>query len=147
MTLEEWENQPSQIPLWRFLRSIHRFTERVSVHVVIGSEWLEERQNGRHVYDFNLTDNAFVVEGQTMPELDRLLKYYADVPVWNATAQLRNIPYWYTKYKTGPMVAASINVNCHYRDMRDAWHREQDDIRRAKRREYNKKRKAKAQEE
>ena len=150
MTLKEWDDKSGKLPLWQFLRSIHYYTELVKIYVVIGDAWLDDYKEGRrrNLSDFWLTENAFdgMRGGGETPELERLLKYYADVPVWNVCGEFTERPYydhckWDGKRMQGRHITSCITARVHFRDIRDAYYREKTDIQREKRREYNKKRK------
>ncbi|MBQ3286305.1 MAG: hypothetical protein IJH40_11820 [Ruminococcus sp.] len=79
--------------------------------------------------DFYLTKNY---NYHDKAETERLLKYYKDVPVWNITAwhevDCREIRY-------------GVEARCHYKDLREGYLAEKADIKRAKQREYRKRRK------
>lgn len=53
MTIDEWRNDKLKlgehhIPLWKFLRITHYYTERVGIYVVSGDNW----QKGDHDFGF-----------------------------------------------------------------------------------------------
>lgn len=152
MTLEEWREKDCKMPLWQFLRTIHYYTELVKIYVVIGDAWLDDYKAGkkrRDLSDFWLTENAFegVRGGGDYSEVERLLNYYADAPVWNICGEFTTRPYYdnhFTfdkKHMQGRQITSCITARVHFRDIRDAYYREKADIQREKRREYNRKRK------
>lgn len=137
MTVNEWLNDridECQIPLWKFLRIIHRYTERVDIYVVSGMEGFKD-----NVKDFWLTTDVFKEEkGGGQPELERILKYYADVPVWNVCSE------WGHEYLPcagkGRRAVTMLTSRCHYKDIQNAFKAEKADKRREQRREYDRKR-------
>lgn len=150
MTLEEWNKSESKIPLWQFLKTIHYFTERTMIYVVIGDAWIEEKQKGnKRLHDFWLTEDAFKgVWEDDYSEVERLLNYYADAPVWNICGEFTIKPYdnhmtWDRKRINGRHITSCITARVYFRDIRNAWYREKADIQRMKRAEYNRKRKEK----
>ena len=78
--------------------------------------------------EFFLTENF----SKSQEEIDRILKYYADVPVWNLHTEIDN-EYLCQK---GNFVVVSIVSNCYYKDIRDGYLLEKSDIRKAKATEY-----------
>lgn len=149
MTYEEWENQSSKIPLWQFLKIIHGYTELAQIYVVIGDAWIEERRSGgrRNLQDFYLTEDAFRRRedgSYHWPEVERLLKYYANAPLWNVCGCFTEKPWHHYEYNgrrlQGRHVTSCVMAHVYFKDIRDAWYREQADIQRKKRREYDRKR-------
>lgn len=56
MTVQEWRDDlidECKIPLWKFLRITHYYTERIGIYVVSGQNW----QKGDH--DFWLSRDVF----------------------------------------------------------------------------------------
>ena len=153
MTLKEWKDSEYKLPLWKFLRSIHYYTERVMIYVVIGDAWLEEEKNGnKRIHDFWLTEDAFEgIWNNDYSEVERLLEYYADVPVWNVCGEFTEKPYgdhckWNGKRINGRHITSCITARVYFRDIRDAWYREKANIQRMKRAERNKKKKEQGSE-
>lgn len=138
MTLKEFEAEPGKIPLHEFLALCHRWTERVRIRVVMGDAWLKFEEAANMGGEWVLTDNAFAEEDGKWPELERLLKYYADAPVWNIVARLfQPLTHLNRKAgKTGDLVGTAIEAHVHYEDIREGFLAEKDAIRRRKRREY-----------
>lgn len=143
MTIEEWRDKPSKIPLWQLMASCHYFTERLRIEVVIGDAWLDEKNAGnrRTIHDFTLTEDAFADYKKIAPvsdgdEIERLLHYYADAPCWNVTADFKTVRSWQMKdgYNGRDAVTPIIVARVHYRDIREGYLRERDDIRKAKNR-------------
>lgn len=140
MTIDEWRNEKlgeHHIPLWKFLRITHYYTERVGIYVVSGDNW----QKGDH--DFWLSQDVFagIRKGKYQAELERLLKYYADVPVWNVCAEWTHVEL--TASGNGRGAVTWLTARCNYDDIREGLAREKADRRRAQRREYDRKRREK----
>ena len=114
MTINEWQNDligECEIPLWKFLRITHYYTERVGIYVVSGDDW----QKGDH--DFWLTEDVFkgIRQGQYVAELERLLKYYADVPVWNVCAEWKHTDL--TGSGNGRGAVVCLTARCYMKDI------------------------------
>lgn len=144
MTIQEWRDEKlgeHHIPLWKFLRITHYYTERVGIYVVSGDNW----KAGDH--DFWLSRNVFkgIRSGAYQAELERLLKYYADVPVWNVCAE------WtcddYPGGINGRSAVTWLTARCHYDDIRAGLAQEKADRRREQKREYEQRRRAKKREQ
>lgn len=117
-----------EITVQKLLKVVHRSTERIKIHVVSDIEMFKD--NRRH--EFNITENF----SENESEINRVLKYYGDVPVWNIHVDIDNA---YSNHK-GRFSVVSIVANCYYSDAREGFLREKDDLRKAKRREYNRRR-------
>ena len=140
MTIYEWMNDligECEIPLWKFLRITHYYTERVGIYVISGDDW----QKGDH--DFWLTEDVFkgIRQGKPQTELERLLKYYANVPVWNVCAEWKHTDLAATGNGRGAVVC--LTARCHMKDIREALAQEKADRRREQKRAYKEKRRAK----
>lgn len=140
MTIEEWRDDKlgeHQIPLWKFLRIIHYYTERVGIYVVSGGNW----QPGER--DFWLSKDVFkgISDGQYQAELERLLRYYADVPVWNVCAEWTNDGL--RANGNGQSAVTWLTARCHYYDIREGLAQEKADRRREQKRQYERKRREK----
>ncbi len=147
MTLKEFEAESGKIPLHEFLALCHRWTERVRIRVVMGDAWLKFEEAANLGGEWALTENAFAEEDGKWPELERLLKFYADAPVWNIVARLFQplIHLMNRKYgKTGDLAGTVIEAHVHYEDIREGFLAEKDAIRRRKRREYRQRAKERA---
>ena len=144
MTIKEWRDEKlgeHHIPLWKFLRVTHYYTERVGIYVVSGgANW----QPGDH--DFWLSKNVFkgIFPGKHPEELERLLKYYADVPVWNVCAEWSHDDMFASD--NGQAVFTWLTARCHYDDIRAGLAQEKADRRREQRREYERRRREKKTE-
>ena len=143
MMIEEWREKPCKIPLWQLMASCHYFTERLRIEVIIGDAWRDEKDAGgrRTLYDFTLTEDAFADYKSSGPvkegkEIKRLLHYYADAPCWNITTDFKIIHDWQMVdgYRGRDAVTPIIVARVHYRDIREGYLREREDIRREKRR-------------
>ena len=143
MTLDEWKDSDEwNMPLWKFLRCTHYYTERVAIYVVGGSRQAMEDK----ISSFYLTEDAFKgVFHNDYSEVERLLKYYADAPVWNIcgefTVDIRDHCDYNGKRISGRHVTACVTARVHYDDIRSGYLAEKADIKKAKRKEYAKKRK------
>ena len=122
-----------EITVEKLLHIVHRYTEPIKIYVVSGAEGCQDR-----VKDFWITRNF----AGSQEEIDRVLKYYADVPVWNL-----HIEFDVTRCKSGEVncrgLIASIAANCYYKDVREGYLREKEDRRREKRKEYRERKKEK----
>lgn len=118
-----------EITVAKLLNVVHNSTERIKIHVVSDFDMCKDNQR-----EFYITENF----SENQAEIDRVLKYYADVPVWNIHIEIDDV-HFYNDCK-GRYTVASIVANCHYKDAREGFLREKEDLRKAKRREYNKKR-------
>lgn len=143
MTIQEWREEKlgeHHIPLWKFLRVTHYYTERVGIYVVSGDNW----QPGDH--DFWLSRNVFkgIRSGKYLEELDRLLKYYADVPVWNVCAEWTSDDIYASS--NGRTAVTWLTARCHYDDIRAGLALEKADRRREQNRESARRRRMKKNE-
>lgn len=120
-----------EITVAKLLNVVHRYTERIKIYVVSDLEMFEDGQR-----EFYITKNF----SESQAEIDRVLKYYGDVPVWNIHVGVDDADL-YREHK-GRYTVASIVANCHYADVREGFLREREDLRKAKRREYYQRRKA-----
>lgn len=143
MTIEEWHEKPCTIQLWQLMRCVHIYTERLRIDVVIGDAWLEEKNEGkrRRLHDFVLTEDAFIDYKHGVPydsskEIERLLRYYADAPCLNVVANFKTIQSWQMKdgFRGRDAVTPIIVARVHYRDIREGYLREREDIRKEKNR-------------
>lgn len=118
-----------EITVRQFFNVVHRYTERMKIHVVTDAQALED-----HMHEFYLTDDFY----KTQEEADRVLKYYGDAPVWNLHIEMDydRIPRENHAYYC---LVPTIVANCHYNDIREGYLREKEDRRKAKKREYQKK--------
>ena len=141
MILDDWNKQTGTIPLWQLMKIIHCWTDRLRIEVIIGDAWLDEKE-GRRLHDFTLTEDAFAgIQQAKYDETERLLRYYADAPCWNVTANLENVCRFAinSKYSRRDGIVPVIVARVHYRDIREGYLREKEDIRREKRRASRKK--------
>lgn len=114
-----------RITVKKLLNIVHRYTERIKIRVISDRKSIEDK-----VREFYLTDNFC----RNQEETDRVLKYYAEVPVWNLHIEFDEQP-----VPSGDVhchvVAASIVANCHYSDMREGFLTEKEDKRKEQQRE------------
>lgn len=123
----------NEITVEKLFNVVHRYTDPIKIHVVPDIEAFQDK-----VKEFYITENF----AKSQDEIDRVLKYYADVPVWNL-----HIEFDATRCKSGEVnchgLIASIAANCHYKDVREGYLREKEDRRREKRKEYRERKKEK----
>ena len=123
----------NEITVEKLFNVVHRYTEPIKIHVVGGIEGCQDK-----VKDFYITENF----AKSQEEIDRVLKYYADVPVWNLHIDFDGV-----RCKSGEVscrgLIASIVANCYYKDVREGYLREKEDRRREKRKEYRERKKEK----
>lgn len=132
-----------EISIEKLLNVTHSYTDPIRIQVVMGDAWLtcEEAKSMR---DFELVhcfrDSGLDKDKKTY---ERLMKYYKDAPVWNLTVWVDGT------YCTpdGRELLMGIEARCHYKDIREGWLAEREDIRREKRREYRRKRKTEGEAE
>lgn len=116
-----------EITISKLLNVVHRSTVRIKIHVVSDAAMIADRQ-----HEFYITENF----SKSREEMNRVLKYYGDTPVWNIHIEFDNeLAY------PGRGVIAAIVANCHYSDIREGFEREKADMKKAKRREYYRRRK------
>ena len=116
-----------EISISKLLNVVHSSTELIKIRVIADAAMFEDK-----THEFYLTNNF----SESREEIERILKYYSDVPVWNIDFEnTLNYP------KKGRGVMAAIVANCHYSDIREALLREKEDIRKEKRKEYRRRRK------
>lgn len=127
----------NEITVEKLFNVVHRYTEPIKIYVVAGVEGCQDK-----VKDFYITQNF----AKSQEEIDRVLKYYADVPVWNLHIDFEGVRCKNGEVNCGGLIA-SIVANCHYKDVREGYLREKEDIRKAKRKEYRKKKKSKGESE
>lgn len=127
-----------EITIEKLMRVVHNYTDPIRIMVVMGDAWLT-CDEAKHMRDFLLTE---CYSYRDKEEQERLLKYYKDVPVWNLTVWTDG---FYSSEK-GRTMYMGIEAHCHYKDIREGWLAEKDAARKAKRDEYRKRRKLKAEE-
>jgi len=127
-----------EITIEKLMRVVHNYTDPIRIMVVIGDAY-GTCEEANHMRDFLLTE---CYSYRDKEEQERLLKYYKDVPVWNLTVWTDGC---HLSGK-GRAMYMGIEAHCHYKDIREGWLAEQDAVRKAKRAEYRKRRKLKAEE-
>ena len=127
-----------EITIEKLMRVVHNYTDPIRIRVVMGDAWLT-CDEAKHIRDFFLTK---CYSYRDTEEQGRLLKYYKDVPVWNLVVWTDG---FYSSEK-GRTMYMGIEAHCHYKDIREGWLAEKDAERKAKRAEYRKRRKLKAEE-
>ena len=126
-----------EITIEKLMRVVHNYTDPIRIRVVIGDAW-RTCDEAKHMRDFFLTE---YYSYRCREEQERLLKYYKDVPVWNLVVWTDGC---YSSEK-GRTMYMGIEAHCHYKDIREGWLAEKDAVRKAKRAEYRKRRKLKAE--
>lgn len=118
-----------EITVEKLLKIVHHYTEKIVIHVVSDKEMILDGAK-----EFDITRNF----SESQEEMDRVLKYYADVPVWNLTAGFESE---YLPDRKGKHIVCYIKAHCHYRDAREGFLREKEDLRKERRKEYRRRRK------
>ncbi len=126
-----------EISIEKLLKITHSYTDPIRIQVVMGDAWLT-CEEAKHMRSFELVhcyrNSGFDEDKKTY---ERLMKYYKDAPVWNLTVWVDGT------YHTpkGRELLMGIEARCHYKDIREGWLSEREDIRREKRKEYRRRRK------
>lgn len=128
-----------EITVEKLLNVVHSYTDPIRISVVMGDAWLSCGE-AKHMHGFFLTE---CLTNDNNEERERLLKYYKDVPVWNLVVWTDGT---YSS-KRGRALYMGIEAHCHYKDIREGFLAEREDIRRQKRREYRKRKRAEREEE
>lgn len=115
-----------EITIEKLLNIVHRYTDRIKIYVVSDRKSMEDK-----VREFYLTENLCKNQAET----DRVLKYYAKVPVWNLHVGLDEelIQEERSLCRT---VITSIVANCYYGDIREGFLAEKEDKRKERQREH-----------
>lgn len=125
-----------EITVEKLLNIVHRYTERIKIYVVGDRKSIEDK-----VHEFYLTEDFC----KNQKEIDRVLKYYAKVPVWNLHVGLDEKLVQDSESLCRTIIT-SIVANCHYEDMREGFLTEKEDKRkewqRERQRQYRQKLKA-----
>ena len=75
------EPSEHEVTIEHLIKLVHAYTDPIRIHVVMnGMGKFDEVKN---MHDFDLVDRLFKGSRQSDKEMDRLMKYYKDVPVWN----------------------------------------------------------------
>jgi hypothetical protein len=118
-----------EITVRQFLRFCHHYTEKIKIHVVFrGEEDFKLKSPRQH--DFYLTENA----SESKEETERLLKYYADVPLWNLHIESKWEPVIGRK---GYFICCYLVAHCNYRDIYQGYEQEKKDRQKARRKNEN----------
>lgn len=133
------ECREHEITVDKLLKVTHDYTTRIKIYVVGGAEG---RVDG--VKSYYLTEDF----SKSQEEIERLLKYYADVPVWNLHVSIESADFvrYQDSSKKGAFAVASLVANCHYKDIWEGYLREKEDTRKSKAKAYRERRKAARQE-
>ena len=131
-----------EIPLWKFFKIIHIYTERVAIKVVTNSDYNIARNDGFPKGEYYLSEDIFGGYGKA--EEERMLKYYKDAPIWNVHIAW---DYCHARKGNGGAYVPVIVGNVKYADIREGWLAEKNDIRKAKQREYRMRKKIEKEKE
>lgn len=117
---------------------VHRYTDPIRITVVMEDAWLNYPE-AKGMHNFEL---VHCFRGDTQEE-ERLLKYYKNCPVWNLTV-------WgdgFFSSEKGKQLLFGIEARCYYKDIREGYLAEKADLKKARQREYRKKRKGETENE
>lgn len=117
---------------------VHRYTDPIRITVVMEDAWLNYPE-AKGMRNFEL---VHCFRGDTQEE-ERLLKYYKNCPVWNLT--VRGDGFFYSD--KGKQLLFGIEARCYYKDIREGYLAEKADLKKARQREYRKKRKGETENE
>ena len=120
------------ITIEKLINIVHTSTCPIRIEVIMRDAWLTCDEAHR-MHDFYLIDRFQKYRESDKKAEERLMKYYKDVPVWNLTAWIDDI---YTP--TGNAMFYGIEARCYYKDIREGWLAEQNDIKRERRKAYRK---------
>ena len=120
-----------EITIEKLLGVVHSYTDPVRICVVMGDAWLKFAE-AHYMRDFRLTDHCRWTDTE---EAERLMKYYKDVPVWNLTVWVDGP----VNYDRGRSFYTGIEARCKYEDIREAYLREKEDLKKERKREANRK--------
>lgn len=134
------EDDKYNITIEKLFNVVHCYTDPIRIKVIMGDAWLT-CEEAKRMRDFEL---VHCYRGEHTCEEDkrtytRIMKYYKDYPVWNLTVWIDGE---YTTPK-GRTISMGIEARCHYKDIREGYLAEQNDIRREKQREYRRRAKEK----
>ena len=124
------ECKEHEITVERLLNVVHRSTERIKIRVVSDIQIFEDRVR----LDYITTNFS-----KDKEEIERVLKYYKDVPCWNIHIETDNE---YSYENKGCLVVSSIVANVHYSDIREGYLAEKIDLKKEKARAYRKRKKS-----
>ena len=122
----------SDITMRQFLKCFHKYTEWVDIKIV-NDEFTEYRNIPQY-----LSRDLFHGIDYGEQEIERLVKYYGDVPVWNVHADIESAGRNYRDMHNGNFFTPIICGNVHFSDIKDAWFREKEDKKRNRDRQYRK---------
>ena len=134
-----------EITIEKLLNVVHSQTDPIRIEVVMHDAW-RTCEEAKHMKDFVLTRCYSRGNYNGQQERERLLKYYKDVPVWNLAVWVESTS-MLGGYIGGRALRMGISARCHYKDIREGYLAEKADLRRAKQREYRKRKKEGEQDE
>lgn len=123
-----------EITVEKLLNVVHSYTDPIRISVVMGDAWLS-CEEAKHMHNFFLTE---CLTRHNNEETERLLKYYKDVPVWNLVVWADGT----FPNNRGRALFMGIEAHCHYKDIREGYLAEREDMRIQKQREYRKRKRA-----
>lgn len=112
------EDGEYSISVEKLLKIVHIYSERIKIRIV---------NPGRNCNHFLTEDLSGSDE-----EMERIRKYYGDVPVWNIHVELSPVC---VPSRHGSFVVGTIVANCYYDDARVGLILEKEDKRKARARE------------
>lgn len=130
-------SQEYSITIEKLLNVVHSYTDPIRINVIINN--FLEFEEARRMKDFVLTS---CLKRDNETEINRLLKYYKDVPVWNL-AVWHDFTYFNNR-DNQRCLAYGIQANCYYSDIRNGYLAEKADIAKKKRKEQRQKAKERA---
>lgn len=121
------ECKENEITIEKLLNVVHSYTDSVRICVVLGDARLKFAE-ANNMHDFLLTDRCRWTDRE---EVERLMKYYKDVPVWNLTVWVDGP----VSIDRGRTFYAGIEARCNYEDIREAYLIEKEDLKKERKRE------------
>ena len=120
------ECKKDEITIEKLLEVVHSYTDPVRIIVIMGDARLKFAE-ANYMHDFRLTDHCRWTD---TAEVERLMKYYKDVPVWNLTVWVDGP----VNIDRGRAFYAGIEARCEYEDIREAYLREKEDLKKERKR-------------
>ena len=115
-----------EITMEQFINFCHTYTERIKIHVVFRGEKDFALKSPR-MHDFYLTENL----SESEEEIARMLKYYANVPLWNLCIESQWAP---VSDRKGCFICSCLVAHCNYSDIAEGYAQEKKDRKRNKKR-------------
>lgn len=128
-----------EITIENLIGLVHSYTDPVRIIVIMRDARLKFAE-ANYMHDFMLTECCRLTDNE---EVKRLMKYYKDVPVWNLTVWVDGP----VSTDRGRTFFAGIEARCDYEDIREAYLREKEDLKKERKREANRRYREKQKEE